>query len=801
MAAVTIVNLTDTTFSINGIQYQKNFVSIVNSNLVRIINVYDSGLVLQGNANFVNYTVNGSSFASAQLLQDALVSVLYQPVSEGALGDLSDRVDNLEENQVTGVHVYETLAILPVTGTLLVSYKVSNDTPSSNNGFYHWNGSLPYVKDASLANGEIEAGNVEAVEGGKIYDYVNEIKNKAFTSDSTANSVVKELFIIDASRIISDVYRIRSIDILAGVINVQKNGATYALFNNGDETVSDNGNILTFNSDTGYIILNSEMAVELGEPFVLDDAIININAFNVENSPTINSYINSKYFDKTYNIDLITPKGSGYYDLAGALIVARDNIKGNARLNCKIKFIIDIDGIDLKTTEYYEYLKGVATSDGAFTSLSSWKLLSISGAIVNSDSFISSAESNSVDVVDVAKEIYYPKADDGTFTIRQIQWLSDDTFIVTLKQGATIISRCELLMTEDDFKKPIRLDEYLGSGEIAYIYIDPSLLIRDTNYLFTDAFLQSLSFDFENTTKIKRAIDKFQMSKMYQLDWDALGDSYTTPSAYQNYIKNRTDVNLINHGNVGSTVGNNGLPQQLIDAVSGVASDYVVVGDVYSFEPNAGELCTFEIKAASGVNLEITFEVLTGNLYNQLSATTIGKQCTRVSGTGDLNFTFGTHVRIEPFFYRASRISNVDIITIFGSINDAGNPIGDINTVDVTTYMGGLKQVIETIIANNPESTILTITPNKQQSGTGIDNTDVELISNAMIEVSKLYSIPNLNLFDSVNGFSGLAAQSIYWGGVGNIHPSTLGYGKLSIPIENFINENIVIKNILTSEF
>lgn len=71
-----------------------------------------------------------------------------------------------------GIKPYETKALLPTTGATNTSYKVTNDPTSSNNGYYHWNGSV-YVKDANLANGVIESGNVDAVSGDKVYNYVN----------------------------------------------------------------------------------------------------------------------------------------------------------------------------------------------------------------------------------------------------------------------------------------------------------------------------------------------------------------------------------------------------------------------------------------------------------------------------------------------------------------------------------------------------------------------------------------------------------------------------------------------------
>lgn len=151
--AVTIININDTTFSINGINYIKNFISVVSGDLVRIQNVYDGKLIIQANANYVDYTVGGSSFGSASLLQTSLIEVLFNRDLQGFENRVSTNesdIINLQENQVTGVETYTELTDLPVTGVLLVSYKVTNDTVSdSNNGFYHWSGSV-YIKDAEI---------------------------------------------------------------------------------------------------------------------------------------------------------------------------------------------------------------------------------------------------------------------------------------------------------------------------------------------------------------------------------------------------------------------------------------------------------------------------------------------------------------------------------------------------------------------------------------------------------------------------------------------------------------------------
>jgi len=72
-----INNLSATTFSFNGIPYFKNFISVVSGNNVRILNTYDSSLQLMPLSLFSDITVNGSTYASAALLQEALLPVLF----------------------------------------------------------------------------------------------------------------------------------------------------------------------------------------------------------------------------------------------------------------------------------------------------------------------------------------------------------------------------------------------------------------------------------------------------------------------------------------------------------------------------------------------------------------------------------------------------------------------------------------------------------------------------------------------------------------------------------------------------
>ena len=140
------------------------------------------------------------------------------------------RITNLESNQVTGVETYAELTDLPVTGTLLVSYKVTNDTvSSSNNGYYHWDGAV-YVKDASLYLGEVVESDVEAVEGGKIHtailDKEIEVNGDSFNTLGYIKTADGEVA-VSVTRFYTDYKNISTAEKI--IIKGYSNGTTIAL--------------------------------------------------------------------------------------------------------------------------------------------------------------------------------------------------------------------------------------------------------------------------------------------------------------------------------------------------------------------------------------------------------------------------------------------------------------------------------------------------------------------------------------------------------------------------------------------
>jgi lysophospholipase L1-like esterase len=70
-------------FTLNGIEYLKNYVSSVHGDKVVVFNNYERKDTLVELTSYKNYTVNGSEYGSAEALQAALLSVIYNRTTLG----------------------------------------------------------------------------------------------------------------------------------------------------------------------------------------------------------------------------------------------------------------------------------------------------------------------------------------------------------------------------------------------------------------------------------------------------------------------------------------------------------------------------------------------------------------------------------------------------------------------------------------------------------------------------------------------------------------------------------------------
>lgn len=79
-----IINTVSTErFSVDGIEYFKNFTPVVAGDTVRFLNTYDSCIEIVKSTNYVNITLDGVVYGSVALLQSALLPVIYTRDSLG----------------------------------------------------------------------------------------------------------------------------------------------------------------------------------------------------------------------------------------------------------------------------------------------------------------------------------------------------------------------------------------------------------------------------------------------------------------------------------------------------------------------------------------------------------------------------------------------------------------------------------------------------------------------------------------------------------------------------------------------
>jgi hypothetical protein len=188
---VIINTITDKDFELNGIPFAKIYQPLKSgSEGIAIYSIYDTRQQIQNSIRYDQYQIDGVVYGSQTLTMAAILDVVISVISDFDIQLLQNRVSeleavnsetrisNLENNQITGVETYAEFSNLPATGTLLTSYKVTNDTvSSSNNGYYHWDGAA-YIKDAALVEtvfditNNSDAGSMKAI-GDWVLDETN----------------------------------------------------------------------------------------------------------------------------------------------------------------------------------------------------------------------------------------------------------------------------------------------------------------------------------------------------------------------------------------------------------------------------------------------------------------------------------------------------------------------------------------------------------------------------------------------------------------------------------------------------
>ena len=149
-----------------------------------------------------NEPVGTTSLEAASCNLSKLDMVVNNPPGSG---DIPSRTGEaliaLADLKTGGVIVFATFALLdayePAVFERRTSFKVTNDTDSSLNGFYSWVSGTTYTKDADLANGVVENGNPDAVSGGTVF---NSIRDQPLNFMSFVTSEVDRSKIVGPSQ-------------------------------------------------------------------------------------------------------------------------------------------------------------------------------------------------------------------------------------------------------------------------------------------------------------------------------------------------------------------------------------------------------------------------------------------------------------------------------------------------------------------------------------------------------------------------------------------------------------------------
>lgn len=90
---IVINTVSDRRFSLNGIEYVKNFLSFVTGDRLLIYNAYDRTDERCDLTLYSEFKINGITYASASLVQAALINIIYTRYSLG--GGIISRFDQL----------------------------------------------------------------------------------------------------------------------------------------------------------------------------------------------------------------------------------------------------------------------------------------------------------------------------------------------------------------------------------------------------------------------------------------------------------------------------------------------------------------------------------------------------------------------------------------------------------------------------------------------------------------------------------------------------------------------------------
>ena len=119
------------------------------------------------------------------------------------------------------------------------------------------------------------------------------------------------------------------------------------------------------------------------------------------------------------------------------------------------------------------------------------------------------------------------------------------------------------------------------------------------------------------------------------------------------------------------------------------------------------------------------------------------------SGTGYMK-AYGDNL---PFYQRTDQIpTDSDVITIFGSVNDASQTLGTPTDTGTTTVCGCINSTIDSIRSRVLGANLGIITPLPTETyPTTTEGNSLDLYADAIVEICKLKGVPCLDLYHESN--------------------------------------------------
>ncbi len=154
---IVINNVSDKKFSFNGVNYYKNFTPKVVGNKIEILNTYDSDIRLTDYPTlFSEFEVNGNTYASVSLLQDALLSVIF-----------SKDINVVQQLTYQTLADFNAVSPVPANGTPFI---IANDPNDANNGEWSVVSGVAVQNDRTVENVVEESNTTKGVTGKAVYD-------------------------------------------------------------------------------------------------------------------------------------------------------------------------------------------------------------------------------------------------------------------------------------------------------------------------------------------------------------------------------------------------------------------------------------------------------------------------------------------------------------------------------------------------------------------------------------------------------------------------------------------------------